>query len=158
MQSKFISLSYYFFMNRTNDDEIAANLSMVISRLVKILRKETRNDELLSLTERSSLGLIYKNGEMLPSELAAIEKVTSQSMSQIINKLFKAGYIEKTPSQKDKRKVILTITEKGKNLVEKRKREKHEWLANSIFEKTMQKEKETLVDAIGILTKLVDLK
>jgi DNA-binding MarR family transcriptional regulator len=145
-------------MNQINDNEIAANLTGVISRLVKILRKETHNDELLSLTERSTLGLVYKNGEMLSSELAAMEKVTSQSMSQIINKLFKDGYIKKTPSLKDKRKVIITITASGKNLMEKRKREKQEWLAKSLFEKTTQKEKELLVNAIAVLTKLVDLK
>jgi DNA-binding MarR family transcriptional regulator len=145
-------------VKRPDDAEIAANLSVVISRLVKILRKETKNEELLSLTERSTLGLVYKQGEMLPSELAAMEKVTTQSMSQIINKLSKAGYIKKTPSQKDKRKVILTITPAGKKFIDKNRHEKLEWLSKSIFEKTTQKEKEVLVNAIEVLTKLVDLK
>ncbi len=36
--------------------------------------------------------------------------------------------------------------------------QKQEWLAKSLFEKTTQKEKEVLVNAIKILTKLVDLK
>jgi len=145
-------------MNSTNNNEIAANLRVVISRLVKILRNETKNDELLSLTERSTLALVYQNSEMLPSELALIEKVTNQSMSQIINKLLQHGYIKKTSSKTDKRKVIITITQAGKKFVEKKRQEKQEWLAQAIFEKTTQKEKEILINAIKVLTKLVDLK
>ena len=145
-------------MKRINDNEIAANLRVVISRLIKILRNEIRNDELLSLTERSTLALVYQHSEILPSELAVIEKVTTQSMSQIINKLLKYGYIKKTPSRKDKRKVIITITAAGKKSIDEKRHEKEEWLAKSIFEKTTQKEKEVLVNAINVLTKLVDLK
>lgn len=145
-------------MNPTDNNEIAANLRVVISRLVKILRNETKNDEFLSLTERSTLALVYQNIEILPSELASIEKVTSQSMSQIINKLLRHSFLKKTSSKTDKRKVIITITSNGKKYVEKKRNEKQEWLAHSIFEKTTQREKEVLIKAIKVLTKLVDLK
>lgn len=145
-------------MNPTDNNEIAANLRVVISRLVKILRNETKNDEFLSLTERSTLAIVYQNVEVLPSELASIEKVTSQSMSQIINKLLKHSFLKKTSSKKDKRKVIITITSNGKKYIEKKRNEKQEWLAHSIFEKTTQREKEVLIKAIKVLTKLVDLK
>lgn len=145
-------------MYDADDIEIAANLRVVISRLVKILRNEVKNDALLSLTERSTLALVYQSSEMLPSELAVMEKVSNQSMSQIINKLLALGYIKKTASKTDKRKVIITITAGGKKFIEKKRSEKQEWLAQSIFEKTTQKEKEILVKAIIVLTKLVDLK
>ena len=145
-------------MKPTNVNEIAANLRVVLSRLVKIMRNEIRNEELLSLTERSTLALVYQYAKILPSELAAMEKVTAQSMSQIINKLLKLGYIEKTSSKTDKRKVIVTITLTGKKFVEQKRLKRQEWLAKSIFEKTTQKEKEVLVNAIDVLTKLVGLK
>jgi len=145
-------------MKQLNENEIAEELRVVITRFVKILRNQTTNDELLSLTERSTLSLVYQNTEILPSELAAMEKVTGQSMSQIINKLLKYGYIKKTPSGKDGRKMIITITGTGKKVVEKRRNEKQEWLTRSIFEKTTQREKEVLASAIKVLTKLVDLK
>jgi DNA-binding MarR family transcriptional regulator len=72
-----------------DDSKIASELRTVISRLMKVLRRETSNKEGLSLTERSTLFLINQHSIILPSELAAIEKVTSQSMSQIVNKLLK---------------------------------------------------------------------
>ena len=143
-------------MKDINVNEIAENLRRAISLLLKILKNQTKNDELLSLTERSTLVSIYQYSEILPSELAAMEKVTAQSMSQIINKLLEHGFIKKTPSGKDKRKVIITITATGGKNVEKRRLEKQEWLAQSILEKTTQKEKEVLVNAIKVLAKLID--
>jgi DNA-binding MarR family transcriptional regulator len=141
-----------------DDNEIAASLRVVISRLVKILRNEIKNDELLSLTERSTLALVYQFSEILPSQLAVMEKVTTQSMSQIINKLAGLGYIKKTSSKTDKRKVIVTMLSAGKKFIEQKRRERQEWLARSIGEKTTQKDKEILVKAIKVLTRLVDLK
>jgi len=87
-----------------------------------------------------------------------MEKVSNQSMSQIVNKLLGLGYIKKTTSTTDKRKMIITISAAGKKFIEKKRYEKQEWLAQSIFEKTTQKEKEVLVKAIAVLTKLVNLK
>jgi DNA-binding MarR family transcriptional regulator len=144
-------------MNASNKDiEIAAGLRSVIHRLVKVLRKQTHNQEMLSLTERSSLGLLYQHGELLPSELAQMEKVTTQSMSQVINHLFKSGFIIKTPSGEDKRKVKLSLTPAGKHYIEQLRQEKQEWLARTLHEKTTEKEKDILMQAMNILAKLID--
>lgn len=144
-------------MNASSKDiEIAAGMRTVIQRLIKVLRKQNINKEMLSLTERSSLGSLYQHGELLPSELAQKEKVTSQSMSQIINHLFKAGLINKTPSIEDKRKVKLTLSPAGKHYIEQLRQEKQEWLARAVCEKTTEKEKDVLKEAIAILAKLID--
>lgn len=139
-----------------NVNELASGLRISMSRLIKVIRSEVRHDELLSLTERSTLSMIYQNLKMLPSELAAKEKVTSQSMSQIINKLYQNGYIIKTPSLEDKRKVLITITSKGQEFIELKRYKSQEWLSKAISEKTTEAEKETLMNAIAILTKLAD--
>lgn len=143
-------------MLEINDNELASRLRMTMSRLLKVIRSEVRHDELLSLTERSTLSMVYQYSEMLPSELAAKEKVTGQSMSQIINKLSHNGYIEKTPSTEDKRKVIITITSKGKEFIELKRSRSQEWFEKAISEKTTDAEKEILMRAITILTKFVD--
>lgn len=144
-------------MNASSQDtEIAANLRTVLQRLVKVLRKQTRNQEMLSLTERSCLGLLYQHVELLSSELALMEKVTTQSMSQIINHLHKLELITKTPSGEDKRKVQLSLTPSGKHYIEQLRQEKQEWMARILHEKISEKEKEVLKEAITILSKLVD--
>lgn len=138
------------------DIEIAANLRSTLHRLVKVLRKQTRNQEMLSLTERSSLGLLYVHGELLPSELAQMEKVTTQSMSQVINHLFRAALIDKTPSGEDKRKIRLSLTPAGRHYIEQLRQEKQEWLARVLSEKTTGEEKAILSEALHILAKLID--
>lgn len=138
------------------DVEVAASLRSIIHRLVKVMRRQTPNKEMLSLTERSTLGLIYQQGKILPSEAAQVEKVSTQSMSQVINHLFEIGYISKTGDENDKRKVLLSLTPSGKEFVERRRQEKQEWLARTLHEKISPREKEVLAEAITILAKLMD--
>ena len=145
-------------MEQGIETQMAGDLRVVISRLVKIIRCEVKQDQLFSLTERSTLSLVYQNTAMFPSELASLEKVTNQSMSQIINKLSRLGYVNKTSSTTDRRKVIVSITATGKKFIEKKREDSQEWLAKSIREKTTEREKEILCKAITVLTKLVDLK
>jgi DNA-binding MarR family transcriptional regulator len=137
------------------DIEIAAHLRTVLSRLIKVLRKHSRNDALLSLTERSTMGLLYHK-ELPPSELAQIEKVTSQSMSQVINHLFELNYIYKNPSGEDKRKVLLSLTPSGIAYIEQLRLEKQEWLARTLYERVSAEEKEIVMKAMQVLTKLID--
>jgi len=138
------------------DIEIAGNLRATIHRLVKVLRKHTRNEEMLSLTERSTLGLLYQHGQLLATELAQIEKVTTQSMSQVISYLAEIAYIVKTPAESDKRKVYLSLTPAGRDYIERHRQEKQEWLARTLHEKTSAREKEVLSEALAILSKLID--
>ncbi|HEV2355351.1 MAG TPA: MarR family transcriptional regulator, partial [Puia sp.] len=128
-------------MVSNRDIEIAARLRTVIHRLVKLLRRETHAEGQLSLTERSVVGSLYQHGSLLPSELAQLEKVTTQSMSQIINHLYALQLIGKTPSGEDKRKVWLSLTPSGRAYVEDNRQRKQEWLAQALHEKVSPGEK-----------------
>jgi DNA-binding MarR family transcriptional regulator len=138
------------------DIEVAAKLRTVIHRLVKILRRETHGTGQLSLTERSVMGSLYQHSELPPSELAQLEKVTTQSMSQIINHLYELDLIHKTPSGEDKRKVLLSLTPAGKVYVEDARQRKQEWLAHALQQKVSVAEKDLLMEALKILTKIID--
>ncbi|HWB93490.1 MAG TPA: MarR family transcriptional regulator [Puia sp.] len=138
------------------DIEVAALLRNTIVRLVKLMRRETRNESQLSLTERSTLGLLYPDIQLPPSEIARSEKVTTQSMSQVINHLYDLGFITRTPSGDDKRKVFVSLTAAGRVNVEQRRQEKQEWLAQMLHRRVTPQEKEVLVESIRILNKLID--
>jgi DNA-binding MarR family transcriptional regulator len=138
------------------DMEIAASLRITLNRIVKIMRRETRNDGQLSLTERSTLGLLYPDIQLAPTDIARTEKVTTQSMSQVVNHLVELNFIARTPSADDGRKTLLSLTALGRARVEQARQEKQEWLAKALHEKMSGAEKDLLVDALLILTKLVD--
>lgn len=140
------------------DIEVAASLRTVIHRLVKLLRRETHAEGQLSLTERSVMGSLYQHRELAPSALAQLEKVTTQSMSQIINHLYELELIEKSPSGEDKRMVLLSLTAKGKRYVEDNRRQKQEWLAQALHENVSDNEKDVLMDALKILIRIIDKK
>ena len=138
------------------DMEIAASLRITLNRIVKVMRRETRNDGQLSLTERSTLGLLYPDVQMAPTDIARTEKVTTQSMSQVVNHLVELNFVARTPSADDGRKTLLSLTDTGRARVEQARQEKQEWLAKALHEKMSAAEKDVLVDALKILTKLVD--
>jgi len=106
-------------MATQSDIKLVAEMRTAITRLVKKLRKHSVTGMALSLTERSVMGLLYNEGELLPNELAAREKITTQSMSQILNHLAELGYINRRSSKEDKRKSIISLSAKGASVVEK---------------------------------------
>ena len=141
------------------DLQFASDLRTVVTRLVKKLRKKSITGEQLSLTERSTLSLLLnsENG-MLPSELAALEKITNQSMSQILSSFLEKGFITRTTSETDKRKVIISLTEKGKAIILQVLSERDEWLNEALRETCTEEERELIKKALGPLTKLVDFE
>ena len=143
-------------MSKISDNELASRLRESISRILKVMKREVKHDEQLSLTERSAVSLISRSPQILPSELARIEQVSYQAMSQIINKLFNLGLIQKTFSETDKRKVFISVTPKGQEFIKLKRNKNSEWLAKSISEKCTEKEKTTLALAAEIIAKLVE--
>jgi len=141
------------------DLQFASDLRTVVTRLVKKLRKKSITGQQLSLTERSTLSLLLssENG-MLPSELAAMEKITNQSMSQILSSFLEKGFITRTASETDKRKVIISLTEQGKAIILQVLSERDEWLNEALRETCTEEEKELIKKALGPLTKLVDFE
>jgi DNA-binding MarR family transcriptional regulator len=136
---------------------LGSDLRMVITRLIKKLRVKSATGEGLSLTERSTLALLDQHKELLPTELAAMEKITSQSMSQILSHLLELGYITRKVSKTDKRKAIISLSKTGAYILNKVRNERDEWLANSLQQTCSVKELDMLRRTIPVLTRLVDL-
>jgi DNA-binding MarR family transcriptional regulator len=145
-------------MTSNPDTQLATDLRTVLGRLVKKLRKKSVTGQQLSLTERSSMGLIQQHKELLPSELASMEKITNQSMSQIVNHLLELGYITRTISATDKRKVLISLTGEGEKTLAQVRSERAEWLLKAIAQTCNDDEVSLLKQVIGPLTKLVDFE
>lgn len=138
------------------DLELASELRTLFTRLIKKLRKESVTGQHLSLTERSTMSMLYQQKQMLPSGLAASEKITNQSMSQILNHLFELGYITRTASDTDKRKVLISLTKTGEETLLRVRAERDEWLAKAISDSCNEEEINLLKKVIGPLNKVID--
>ena len=108
-----------------------------------------------SMTEMETIGHLFRCASLLPTELANLAKVKTQSMSQILRKMEEQGVIRRTPSKRDKRKVYISLSPLGKKLVEKIKYERDEWLKGIIEESLSEKEKALLIKTLPVLNKLI---
>jgi DNA-binding MarR family transcriptional regulator len=143
-------------MTEQKDTLLASELRTVVTRLIKKLRKQSSTAAQLSLTERSTIALLDQHGELLPNELAAMEKITTQSMSQILSKLQEMGLIKRRISETDKRKAIITLSDPGRTILYRVRNERDEWLNKALEATCTAEEKALLKKVIGPLTKLVD--
>lgn len=143
---------------KQSDIQLASDLRTVITRLIKKLRKHSVTGMSLSLTERSTMGLLDLHGELLPNELASMEKITTQSMSQILNHLYELGYINRRISKEDKRKSIISLSAKGAATLKQMRSERDSWLYQAIMKECSEGEITVLKKALIPLSKLVDFE
>ena len=148
-------------MNMTHSDRsdagLATTLRISVSRLARRLRVERTVPGLaepdLSETQLAALAALERHGSMTPGELAAHEKVQPPSMTRVISALVEAQLVRREPHLSDRRQVVLTVTDAGRDLVNKARRRRDVWLAKRLKELTPA-ERATLRAAAPILEKL----
>ena len=141
-----------------NTKELSTSFRAVISGLHKGLRKQLYSTNAYSMTEIDTIRHLYHSTSLLPSEMAVLTRIKTQSMSQILNKIEKHGVILRTPSETDKRKVYISLSPLGLEMVQKIKYDKDEWLQDTIEKTLTAEEIELLEKALPLLGKLVENK
>lgn len=143
-------------MSSKQQQQLVTDLRTVVTRLVKKLRTKSSLAMRLSLTERSVLSQLDHQQSLLPSELAAMEKVTTQSMSQILARLLEMDLIVRTPSATDGRKVIISLSAEGKRMIQENRNRREEWLSQALERVTTAEEQVHLRSAINALAKVIE--
>jgi len=135
---------------------LAVSLRTVVAAIHKGLRKQMDAVNSYSMTEIATIGFLSRNEPCLPTALAAMAKVTTQSMSQILKKMESTGIIKRSPASEDKRKIYIALTPLGKKTVEKARYEKDEWLIGLVENALSEKERKVLEKALPVLQKLTE--
>ena len=139
-----------------SDAGLASALRISVSRLARRLRAERLAKGLepgLSDTQLAALAALERHGDMTPGELADHEKVQPPSMTRVIAALEERGLVMRGPHATDRRQVVLTATQAGRDVVQQSRRLREAWLAQRLRELTPQ-ERATLRAAAPILEKL----
>ena len=116
----------------TLSPELAADeLRPVILRLARELRKET---EQLGITARQAtlLWLVKRSPGLSLAELAAEEGISPPALSGHVDRLERAGLLERVRSSEDRRRVGLRLTEDGVRLLRRVRARRTTWLANRL--------------------------
>ena len=104
-----------------SDAGLATALRISVSRLARRLRAERLAKGLepgLSDTQLAALASLERHSTMTPGELADHEKVQPPSMTRVIAALEERGLVMRAPHATDRRQVVLTVTDHGREVVQ----------------------------------------
>lgn len=137
------------------DYELAGQLRSVVTRLTRHIKKQNVRTD-FSNSEILTMALLDQYGKMLPSDLAEMERVSKQAISQIINRLFESGCVQREITATDKRKVVISLTEKGSASLAETRRIKEEWLAKAMSEVFSDEELALIRAFLPLLQRITD--
>lgn len=108
-------------MKILNDDNINLKLLVILTRCVNSVHKKEmktikRND--VTISQFGVLDVLYFKGDLTIKEIINKTLSTGGNMTVVIKNLEKDGYIIKKNMKQDKRKTLISITAKGKRIIE----------------------------------------
>ncbi|MCA9766562.1 MAG: MarR family transcriptional regulator [Carnobacterium sp.] len=117
--------------------------SQSIQKLIKqdFLKKD------INLNEYAIMELLYHRGDQPIQSIGKRILMGGGSITYVIDKLEKKGFLSRKPSTEDRRKIYACITKKGKQYMDQRVTE-HEALIHTIFEEWDDDEVEEAIDLL----------
>jgi len=139
----------------TDDYEVAAALRVAIGMLVRKLRQARLPGE-LTLPETWALSRLDRNGPATSSDLARQDRISPQSMGATVAVLEQRGLIERRRDPADGRRVVLSITAAGRQLVNDRRGARSEMIAVALRDGFTPADRELLAAAAPLLERLAE--
>jgi DNA-binding MarR family transcriptional regulator len=112
-------------------EQIAATLRLSVGLLLRRLRQVPTTDE-LSLSESAALARLDRGGPATAAALARLEQISPQSMGATLSSLESRALVQRAPDPEDGRRVILSITEPGLQVLRDRRNARTEALAEAM--------------------------
>jgi DNA-binding MarR family transcriptional regulator len=101
--------------------EVAAALRVTLGMLVRKLRHLPAAGDELTMPETSALSRLDRGGPATSSDLARLDRISPQSMGATIAALEQRGLISRDRDPSDGRRIVLSITGAGRQLVRDRR-------------------------------------
>ena len=133
---------------------VADELRPAVLRLARELRRET---ERLGVTARQAtlLWLIRGTPGLSLRELAELERISPPALSGHVDRLERAGLVERVRSTSDRRRVGLRLTPDGERLQRRIRARRTTWLADRL-ERLSPEELEAVAAALPALRRIVE--
>lgn len=132
----------------------ARDLRVLFGRLRRTLKEVAATDD-LTASQASVLARLVKDGPSSASVLAGAERVRPQSMANTLAALEERALIVRTPDPEDGRRQVITLTAAGRDRAEGARASREEWLTRALQERYSERERATIVEALGLLDRLV---
>lgn len=92
---------------------------MRVHGLFEKVVKEDAGRYNLNVTEFAVMELLYNRGEQPIQKIGQRILIASSSTTYVVDKLCNKGFVERRPDEKDRRVTFASITEEGRELMEK---------------------------------------
>jgi len=133
--------------------EVAGALRVSIGLLVRRLR-QIRTEGELTLPESSALSRLDRGGATTSSELARQEQISPQSMGATLGALEARGLAERRPDPDDGRRIVISITETGRQVLGDRRDQRTQRIAKALSAGFTEAELQQLRTAVPLLERL----
>ncbi|MDD7942750.1 MarR family transcriptional regulator [Actinomycetospora lutea] len=133
----------------------AHEVRVVVGRLRRRLRESHQAGE-LTLTQTSLLSRLEREGPRTASDLAAAEGIRPQSVAASTAVLEERGLVTRRPDPDDGRRQLLTISPRGRELIDSTRAAREEWLARALHERLTDDERGTVLAAMELLDRVTD--
>ncbi|MER5811227.1 MarR family transcriptional regulator [Streptomyces sp. NPDC002033] len=134
--------------------DTAEELQLALGMLVRQMRAATGGG--ISLSQMSVLKRLDRLGEATSADLARAEKIRPQSLIATVNSLRADGYVTRTPHPTDGRRLLVSLTDRGRALVRERREAGHGRLAELMAERLTPGERRLLAEAVPLLRRLAE--
>jgi DNA-binding MarR family transcriptional regulator len=134
-------------------NEVAAALLVSMGLLRRRLRQVPVEGE-LTLPETSALARLNRGGPTTASMLARVEQISPQSMGATLGALEARGLVARQPDPEDGRRVVLSVTEAGLEVLRNKRTARIEQLAQALSEGFTPSELEQLMVAAPLIERL----
>ncbi|MFF9768604.1 MarR family winged helix-turn-helix transcriptional regulator [Streptomyces sp. NPDC014636] len=137
-----------------DDTALAGALRLAMGRIVRRLRQAHAVGD-LSLSGVSVLARLARTGPDSPGSLAELERVRPQAMASTLAGLAHRGLVSRSPDATDGRRVVVSLTEEGRAVLEQRRSESVSRLARALEEFT-PRDRQALHDVLPLLDRLAE--
>ena len=131
----------------------AADLRVLIGQLSRRLKARGVAGD-LTMPEAMVLARLERGGPATPGSLAKAERVQPQSMGATLAGLAERGLVSRSQDPDDRRRVVMSLTDAGRQVVYGARRDREEVLSRAITETLTPAELDHLTGALPLLEKL----
>ncbi|MDX3187924.1 MarR family transcriptional regulator [Streptomyces sp. MN03-5084-2B] len=133
--------------------ESAGWIRGVVGQLHRRLR-HVDNAGVLTPSQSAVLHRLHREGPATQGELAAAEHVRQQSMAATLGVLDDLGYLARTPDPADRRRVVISLSDAGRDTVRGIQQHRDEWLARALLDELSPAELDAVTRALPLLQRV----
>jgi DNA-binding MarR family transcriptional regulator len=143
-------------MNMSSD---VATIASALRVSIGLLRRRLQQVQVageLTMPEGSALARLDRDGPNTAAALARLERISPQSMGSTLAGLEIRGLIERAPDPADGRRIILSVSELGLQLIHDRRSARNQQLAAALAAEFSAEELALLERTAGLLERLAE--